>query len=86
LPHAWVIGVGISFSFVSGDIVRAPRWVQRLGLEWLHRLAQEPGRLFRRYVVEGIPFALRLLAYSALARVLSSLALRPDRVVPRRRA
>jgi N-acetylglucosaminyldiphosphoundecaprenol N-acetyl-beta-D-mannosaminyltransferase len=83
LPQAWVIGVGVSFSFVSGDIARAPGWLQRLGLEWLHRLAQEPRRLFRRYVIEGIPFALRLLVYSALVRAASALALRPDRVVPR---
>jgi N-acetylglucosaminyldiphosphoundecaprenol N-acetyl-beta-D-mannosaminyltransferase len=84
-PDAWLVGVGVSFSFVSGDIRRAPRWVQRAGLEWAHRLAQEPRRLFRRYVVEGIPFAARLLAYSALARALSALAMRPDRVEPRRR-
>jgi N-acetylglucosaminyldiphosphoundecaprenol N-acetyl-beta-D-mannosaminyltransferase len=85
LPRAWVIGVGVSFSFVSGDIARAPGWLQHLGLEWLHRLAQEPRRLFRRYVIEGLPFALRLLAYSALVRAASALALRPDRVVPRGR-
>jgi N-acetylglucosaminyldiphosphoundecaprenol N-acetyl-beta-D-mannosaminyltransferase len=85
LPGAWIVGVGVSFSFVSGEIVRAPGWLQRLGLEWLHRLAQEPRRLFRRYVIEGIPFALRLLAYSALVRAVSALALRPDRVVPRGR-
>jgi N-acetylglucosaminyldiphosphoundecaprenol N-acetyl-beta-D-mannosaminyltransferase len=85
LPRAWLIGVGVSFSFVSGDIGRAPGWLQRLGLEWLHRLAQEPRRLFRRYVIEGIPFALRLLVYSVLVRAASALALRPDRVVPRGR-
>jgi N-acetylglucosaminyldiphosphoundecaprenol N-acetyl-beta-D-mannosaminyltransferase len=84
-PTAWLVGVGVSFSFVSGEIRRAPRWVQRAGLEWVHRLAQEPRRLFRRYVIEGIPFAARLLAYSALARALSALAMRPDRVEPRRR-
>ena len=86
LPHAWLVGVGVSFSFVAGDIARAPRWVQRMGLEWVHRLAQEPARLFRRYVVDGLPFALRLLAYAALSRVLSRLALRPDRIEPRRGA
>lgn len=86
LPQAWVIGVGVSFSFVSGEIRRAPVWLQRAGLEWAHRLAQEPRRLFRRYVLEGIPFALRLLVYSVLARALSRLALRPDRIVPRKRA
>ena len=85
LPQAWIIGVGVSFSFISGDLHRAPVWVQSAGLEWIHRLAQEPRRLFRRYVLEGIPFAARLLVYSALARALSALALRPDRIVPRRR-
>jgi len=85
LPGAWLVGVGVSFSFVSGDIARAPAWLQCLGLEWLHRLAQEPRRLFRRYVIQGMPFAARLLAYSALVRAASALALRPDRVVPRGR-
>lgn len=61
LPHTWFLGLGISFSFVCGDIRRAPRWMQRAGLEWLHRLIQEPRRLARRYLVEGGPFAMRLL-------------------------
>ncbi len=64
-PHAWWIGVGISFSFVTGEVRRAPRWIQRLGLEWLHRLAQEPRRLFRRYLVDDLPFAFVLFARSA---------------------
>jgi len=50
------IGIGISFSFVCGDVVRAPRWMQRLGLEWFHRLCQEPGRLWRRYLVRDLRF------------------------------
>jgi len=62
LPQAWWIGVGISFSFVSGEVPRAPRWLQRLGLEWVHRLVQEPRRLWTRYLVHGLPFALRLFA------------------------
>jgi N-acetylglucosaminyldiphosphoundecaprenol N-acetyl-beta-D-mannosaminyltransferase len=84
LPKAWLIGVGVSFSFVSGHIHRAPRWVQRVGLEWVHRLVQEPRRLFRRYVIDGLPFAGRLFAYAALARALSSLSRRPDLIRPRR--
>ena len=63
-PKAWWIGVGISFSFMSGEVLRAPRWMQRAGLEWVHRLLQEPRRLSRRYLVEGLPFALRLLSES----------------------
>ncbi len=50
------IGVGISFSFVCGDVTRAPRWMQRIGLEWFHRLLQEPGRLWKRYLVEDTVF------------------------------
>jgi N-acetylglucosaminyldiphosphoundecaprenol N-acetyl-beta-D-mannosaminyltransferase len=68
LPEAWWLGVGISFSFVAGALRRAPVWMQRSGLEWLHRLRSEPRRLSRRYLVEGLPFAFRLLATSALQR------------------
>jgi N-acetylglucosaminyldiphosphoundecaprenol N-acetyl-beta-D-mannosaminyltransferase len=67
-PGAWWIGVGISFSFLCGEVRRAPRWMQRSGLEWVHRLCQEPRRLARRYLVEGLPFAARLLAGSAARR------------------
>ncbi|MBD8892419.1 WecB/TagA/CpsF family glycosyltransferase [Roseibium litorale] len=48
------IGVGALLDFMSGTILRAPDWMRALGLEWLFRLAQEPRRLFRRYVI-GIP-------------------------------
>jgi hypothetical protein len=53
---------------VAGDSRRAPVWMQRTGLEWAHRLASEPGRLGRRYLREDAPFAVRLLATSALRR------------------
>jgi hypothetical protein len=56
LPHAWWIGVGISFSFVAGEVKRAPDWMRKCGLEWSHRLLQEPGRLARRYLVDDLPF------------------------------
>jgi N-acetylglucosaminyldiphosphoundecaprenol N-acetyl-beta-D-mannosaminyltransferase len=68
-PDVWFVGVGISFSFVAGEVRRAPAWVQRAGMEWLHRLAQEPRRLFRRYVVDGLPFAMRIFAHSLVGRV-----------------
>jgi N-acetylglucosaminyldiphosphoundecaprenol N-acetyl-beta-D-mannosaminyltransferase len=45
------VGVGAFLDFVSGRVVRSPHWMNRLGIEWLFRLAQEPGRLWRRYLV-----------------------------------
>ena len=66
LPGAWWIGVGNSFSFLAGHVRRAPMWMQGVGLEWLHRLGQEPRRLFKRYLVVGVPFAATLLGKSAL--------------------
>ena len=68
LPHAWFVGVGIGFSFISGAVPRAPVAMQRLGLEWLHRLAQEPRRLAARYLVHGLPTAGRLLGGALLGR------------------
>jgi N-acetylglucosaminyldiphosphoundecaprenol N-acetyl-beta-D-mannosaminyltransferase len=67
LPNATFIGVGISLSFIAGDVRRAPRWVQASGLEWVHRLAQEPRRLARRYLVHDAPFALLHLFPRAFA-------------------
>jgi N-acetylglucosaminyldiphosphoundecaprenol N-acetyl-beta-D-mannosaminyltransferase len=81
LPAAWFLGVGISLSFVAGDVARAPDWAIRFGLEWLHRLGQEPGRLFGRYVVAGLPFAARLFAHAAVRRMRrAALAPAPARV------
>ncbi len=69
LPGTWWISVGISFSYLTGDVRRAPVWMRRCGLEWLHRLFGEPRRLARRYLVEGIPFALRLTAWAVRRRL-----------------
>ena len=66
LNSAWWLGVGVSFSFLTGHVKRAPMWMQKAGIEWLHRLSQEPRRLFRRYIVSGVPFAASLFARSAL--------------------
>lgn len=68
LPDAWFLGIGISFSFVAGEVKRAPRFMQKCGLEWLHRMVQEPGRLFKRYMIHGIPFAIRLFSGALWAR------------------
>ena len=69
LPATWFVSCGVSFSFIAGEITRAPAIVQRLGLEWVHRLAQEPRRLFRRYLVLGVPFFAELLLSVLLVRM-----------------
>ena len=60
LPESWSMSVGISLSFVTGEVQRAPRWVQRIGFEWLHRLFQQPD-LARRYLLQGPPTLATLL-------------------------
>jgi N-acetylglucosaminyldiphosphoundecaprenol N-acetyl-beta-D-mannosaminyltransferase len=55
-------------SFIAGDVARAPSVLGSLGLEWVHRLAQEPGRLAERYLRRNLPYAARLLFRSALRR------------------
>ncbi|MGB5076180.1 MAG: WecB/TagA/CpsF family glycosyltransferase [Sphingorhabdus sp.] len=45
--------IGASLEFLAGEKRRAPNWMQKLGLEWLYRLGSEPGRLWRRYLIEG---------------------------------
>jgi len=67
LGVAVAMGVGGSFDVLSGSLSRAPRWMQKYGLEWTYRLRQEPVRLFRRYLVTGGQFA-ALLACSLMAR------------------
>lgn len=54
-----VIGVGGLFDYYSGRIPRAPLWMRRCGLEWVFRLLQEPGRLWRRYLLGNMEFLVR---------------------------
>lgn len=68
-PRTWMIGVGITFSFIAGDVARAPVWMRRTGLEWVHRMAQDPERLVKRYLVHDLPFAARLFFDAARQRV-----------------
>ena len=56
--NAVMIGVGAAFDYHAGTIQRAPLWMQNAGLEWLHRLASEPRRLWRRYLVTNTLFIL----------------------------
>jgi N-acetylglucosaminyldiphosphoundecaprenol N-acetyl-beta-D-mannosaminyltransferase len=68
LPACWFIGVGMSFSFTTGDMPRAPEWMQRSGLEWVHRLVSEPRRLGKRYLWHDAPFGFELLGRALLHR------------------
>lgn len=51
-----LIGVGAGFDYLAGYIKRAPRWMQRMSLEWLYRLLQDPKRLWRRYFTSNVKF------------------------------
>jgi len=62
LPGKVLIGVGAAFDFHAGLKRQAPRWIQRRGLEWAFRLATEPRRLWRRYLINNTLFVLMLLA------------------------
>ena len=68
LPSTWFVGVGSCFDLVNGDRPRAPEWLQRLGLEWAHRIAYEP-RVWRRYVISGLPFAAHLGVHALAVRM-----------------
>jgi N-acetylglucosaminyldiphosphoundecaprenol N-acetyl-beta-D-mannosaminyltransferase len=72
---ATLLGVGAAFDFHAGVISRAPKWMQRYGLEWLHRLMQEPKRLWTRYLVLAPMFS--FLALSDLLR--RRIAIEPGR-------
>lgn len=52
----FMIGVGAAFDYEAGNIERAPMWMQKSNLEWLYRLLQEPGRLFKRYFYTNTKF------------------------------
>jgi N-acetylglucosaminyldiphosphoundecaprenol N-acetyl-beta-D-mannosaminyltransferase len=53
-----ILCVGAAFDFVAGDLKRAPTWMRRSGLEWAHRLAMDPRRLWKRYLIGNPAFAM----------------------------
>jgi N-acetylglucosaminyldiphosphoundecaprenol N-acetyl-beta-D-mannosaminyltransferase len=61
------IGVGCVFDLLAGSVERAPHWMQKSGLEWAHRLRSEPGRLWRRYLVNDTRMLGQLIFESASA-------------------
>jgi N-acetylglucosaminyldiphosphoundecaprenol N-acetyl-beta-D-mannosaminyltransferase len=71
-----MVGVGAAFDFHAGSVPRAPAWMRDHGLEWLHRLASEPRRLWRRYLVTNTAFVL------GAARQLLGAAVSPAKPLP----
>jgi len=53
---AWVVGIGAAFDFVAGTTQEAPVWMTKTGTEWLYRLASEPRRLWRRYLIGNVRY------------------------------
>jgi N-acetylglucosaminyldiphosphoundecaprenol N-acetyl-beta-D-mannosaminyltransferase len=69
---AALLGIGAAFDFHAGMLPRAPAWMQRSGIEWLFRLANEPRRLAHRYLVDNTIFiaktAQQLIRYKSYAQ------------------
>ncbi len=57
-----IMGVGGSFDVISGKTKRAPKWMQNIGMEWFYRFAQEPKRMWKRYLVGNSKFILLVLS------------------------
>ena len=60
--NAVMIGVGAAFNYHAGTTKRAPIWMQNAGLEWLHRLASDPVRLWKRYIITNSIFIFAIAA------------------------
>jgi N-acetylglucosaminyldiphosphoundecaprenol N-acetyl-beta-D-mannosaminyltransferase len=61
LAPAVLLGIGATLDFIAGTIPRAPKWISQNGLEWFYRLAREPHRLWRRYLLRDPRFLWILL-------------------------
>jgi len=57
----FIMGVGGSFDVIAGKVKRAPKWMQRCGLEWFYRLLQEPRRMWKRYLIGNTKFMILFL-------------------------
>lgn len=80
-PDTWFLGIGGTIDFMAGYVSRAPEWVQDAGFEWAYRLAVEPKRLARRYLVDGLPFAAHMMVWAAKERRRSAGIRREERKV-----
>jgi N-acetylglucosaminyldiphosphoundecaprenol N-acetyl-beta-D-mannosaminyltransferase len=65
----FTMGVGGSFDVIAGITKRAPRWMQKTGLEWSFRFIQEPGRMWRRYLIGNLQF-MRLVCKAKFSKAL----------------
>lgn len=63
----FVMGVGGSFDVIAGKVKRAPIWMQKVGLEWFYRFAQEPQRMWKRYLIGNTQF-IRLVLKEAFSK------------------
>jgi N-acetylglucosaminyldiphosphoundecaprenol N-acetyl-beta-D-mannosaminyltransferase len=75
LPCKIMVGVGAAFDIHTGHVKDAPQWIKTAGLQWAHRLCQEPGRLWKRYLVNNSAF---LAALSLQLMGLRRYAFPPD--------
>lgn len=65
-PHTTILCVGAAFDLIAGTKPQAPKWMQRMGLEWLFRLASEPRRLGRRYCVDIPSYVLGRIVHAIM--------------------
>lgn len=68
-----LMGVGGLFDFYSGTTKRAPAWVREIGFEWIYRILQEPGRMWRRYVVGNPLFLYRVMKWKVFSHEIESI-------------
>ncbi|MEO1377636.1 MAG: WecB/TagA/CpsF family glycosyltransferase, partial [Cyanobacteria bacterium J06635_10] len=55
------MALGATIDFEAGNLKRSPKWMSEIGLEWLFRLICEPKRLWKRYLLDDIPFLFLIL-------------------------
>ncbi|SDF37413.1 WecB/TagA/CpsF family glycosyltransferase [Terriglobus roseus] len=83
LDTVLMFGVGAAFDFHTGRLKDSPQWVKDAGLQWLHRLVQDPKRLWKRYITSNSQFLLALLwhkLFKPLAREQASIQPKIDKV------
>ena len=61
LKVSHIVCIGAVFDFYANTVKRAPRWVIKLGFEWLYRLLKEPKRMWRRYLIGNLKFIIKIL-------------------------